>query len=158
MPPSKVRSAPAVVPGPVGASRGRAETLEAPKTHFGSKVFALHSKGFALHSKGVTLYSKGFAPLRVQNGVKMTRVGVVTAGLISMPTTSPKVRSVPAVVPGPVEVSRSRAEALEAPKSHFGSKGFALHSKGFALYSKGVALYSKGVALENEFSEIFFNN
>ena len=69
------------MPGPVGAPSGRAEALEAPKTHFGSKGFALHSKGFALHSKGFALYSKGFALPRPQNGVEMTRVGVMTAGI-----------------------------------------------------------------------------
>ena len=63
-----------MVPDPVAASRRRAEALEAPKSHFGSKGFALHSKGFAL-------YSKGFVPLPVQNGAKMTRIGVVMAGI-----------------------------------------------------------------------------
>ena len=83
----EVMSAQAVVPDPVAASRRRAEALEAPKSHFGSKGFALHSKGFGLYSKGFALYIKGFVLLRVQNGVKMNRVGVVTAGIGAHDTT-----------------------------------------------------------------------
>ena len=48
--------------------------------------------------KGFALYSKGFALLRVQNKVKMTRVGVVTAGIDAHDV--PKGREYPCRGPG----------------------------------------------------------